>query len=191
MVEEHTGTYILNRSEFFRYSVIVIDDDVTKEKVKFIHVVYSNYEGKVEDGEPRIFDFGIFDNSYTLFNSTHDDKPLYRDKVILFAQIMVFVELTDIELVKVPHKDRIKRPSTFEKKFDNRTGTEVVFVDTSWNKIIVTEGFPVTGHFRVQPYGPGRNMHKLIWIDPFMKKGYRHRGGKSKIENVETPSEAN
>lgn len=58
-------------------------------------------------------------------------------------------------------------------KVINTLPVPIVVVNSNWNiTSIRTEGFDVSGHFRLQPYKTG---HKLIWIDPFKKHGYvRH-----------------
>lgn len=45
---------------------------------------------------------------------------------------------------------------------------------------IRTEGFAVSGHFRLQPCGPGRSKVKLIFISPYEKNGYIRTAEKDK-----------
>lgn len=56
----------------------------------------------------------------------------------------------------------------------------VTIVTSKWNiTTIRTEGFGVSGHFRVQPCGEGRANSKIIFIEPFQKNGYirKAKGG--------------
>ena len=56
--------------------------------------------------------------------------------------------------------------------------TPITIVNSKWNTIIRrTDGFPVSGHFRLQPYNHG-SYYQLIFIEPFMKTGYTRRSGK-------------
>lgn len=58
---------------------------------------------------------------------------------------------------------------------------EVIIVDTLYDENIeVLNPFGVSGHFRNQPIGQGRNETKLIWIDSFMKSGYNRTATKTK-----------
>lgn len=58
-------------------------------------------------------------------------------------------------------------------KYVNETNYPIEILDSTWfTTIIRSEGFRVGGHFRMQPYGPGLSLKKLIWIDPFDKQGY-------------------
>lgn len=57
----------------------------------------------------------------------------------------------------------------------NDTNVPVIIVNSNWNiTSIRTEGFNVSGHFRLQPY-PSENQTKMIFIQPFMKHGYVRR----------------
>jgi hypothetical protein len=52
----------------------------------------------------------------------------------------------------------------------------VTIVNSTWNiTSIRTEGFAVSGHFRLQPCGPGLTETKLILIEPFEKNGYMRK----------------
>jgi len=57
----------------------------------------------------------------------------------------------------------------------NPLKTDLHYVDTLWKQRINTEGFPVRGHFRLQPYK--NNKRKLIWIEAYQKKGYTRKAG--------------
>jgi hypothetical protein len=49
----------------------------------------------------------------------------------------------------------------------------VTIVNTNWNiTSIRTDGFNVSGHFRLQPCGVGFMDRKFVFIQPFKKKGY-------------------
>ncbi len=86
--------------------------------------------------------------------------------VLLFKQ---FVELEDF--VITPRKRRLKVSG---EKYLNDSAYRVHVLDSRWfRNIIRTEGFSVSGHFRLQPYGKGKNQHRLTWIAPYTKKGYK------------------
>lgn len=64
-------------------------------------------------------------------------------------------------------------------KYFNETKSPIEILDSSWfTTIIRTEGFGVTGHFRLQPYGPGRTMKKWVYINDYEKHGYVRRAKK-------------
>jgi hypothetical protein len=58
----------------------------------------------------------------------------------------------------------------------NDVNVPVTIVNSNWNiTSIRTEGFGVSGHFRLQPCGPGLNTTKMILIEPFQKHGYTRK----------------
>lgn len=64
-------------------------------------------------------------------------------------------------------------------KVINDLPLSVTIVNSKWNiTSIRTEGFAVSGHFRVQPVGEGRTQSKIIFIEPFKKNGYKRRASK-------------
>lgn len=64
-------------------------------------------------------------------------------------------------------------------KISNDFKFPIVMVTSKWNiTSIRTEGFGVSGHLRLQPCGPGRSETEMIFIEPFMKNGYKRTAGK-------------
>ena len=58
---------------------------------------------------------------------------------------------------------------------------EFIFVGADWEKETVFQrSITVTGHWRNQPYGPGRTLRKRIWIEAFQKGDFKRRSGKEK-----------
>jgi hypothetical protein len=61
-------------------------------------------------------------------------------------------------------------------KYVNETKYKIEILDSTWFTTIVrSEGFGVTGHFRMQPWGPGMTQRRLQWIEPFEKHGYTRK----------------
>lgn len=61
----------------------------------------------------------------------------------------------------------------------NDLNVPVTIVNSNWNiTSIRTEGFNVSGHFRLQPCGPQFSDIKMIFIEPFKKNGYVRRATK-------------
>lgn len=92
--------------------------------------------------------------------------------------LLCFVELTDNEEVIVPPGR--KYGTVKSGKVINIFPEPITIVNSRWNvKTIRTDGFPVSGHVRLQPFGSGTDRHyKLIYIEPYMKTGYTKRAGK-------------
>lgn len=115
---------------------------------------------------------------------THDDFDASSRK--LFFQLITFMELAEIQQVVVAPG----RKHGTKKQPDNLLNTgrfPITIVNTNWNKKIITEGFPVDGHLRKQAWGPSFSKRRLIWIDPFEKKGYNLEAGKLKDQKLRGP----
>lgn len=95
------------------------------------------------------------------------------DELGIIADIytmLLFIKYCPIEtkIVKQGRKD-----THVGIKYVNESKHDIEILDSTWfTTIIRSEGFGVGGHFRMQPYGPGNAMRKLIWIEPFEKTGY-------------------
>ena len=64
-------------------------------------------------------------------------------------------------------------------KYVNETPVRVEVLDSTWyTNIIRTEGFDVSGFFRLQRVGSGRCDQKLVYVHPFRKHGYKRQARK-------------
>lgn len=85
-------------------------------------------------------------------------------------QCLIFLKLTEPEFIHLPAG---KKHGTRKQGHYNATTFPVTIVDSTWNKYIIrTEGFGVSGHFRMQRHGKGNADLKLTWIKPYQKSGY-------------------
>lgn len=96
-----------------------------------------------------------------------------RDLAWWIAEIMLFKTFllyADVETKVVNSK---RREHHLGIKYTNDSNHKVSILDSTYfTTISRTEGFGVKGHFRLQPYGPGRTRRRLQWIPDFEKKGY-------------------
>jgi hypothetical protein len=114
------------------------------------------------------FGFDLQDDGY-YFDEQHAES---FNRV---AKIMTFVELGDIDVVRLD-KGANNGKAKKDGKITNTSAYTVYVVDSSWNKLIIrTDGFAVMGHFRLQACGAGLTDRKLIWINAFEKHGYTRR----------------
>lgn len=96
----------------------------------------------------------------------------YVDEFSEITKIIVFINLGDIEVTEI-ERNKSNGKSKKEGKIVNKFDLSVFVVDSSWNQLIIrSDGFAVSGHFRMQPCGKGMLNRKLIWINAFQKKGY-------------------
>lgn len=119
----------------------------------------------------KYYVFGIDVVNGRLIYPEDEKNRDFEDEMMNMVRLILFTELSDIETVVIApgQSSGTKR----EGKHLNESQVPVTIVDSSWNKKIVREnGFTVRGHLRLQPYGPGMQYRKYIYIDEFEKKGY-------------------
>lgn len=88
-----------------------------------------------------------------------------------FIHICGFLRYCDVETKILAPKEKHK--DAFSVKYFNETKSKIEILDSTWfTNIIRTEGFGVSGHLRLQPYGPGMTKKKFIYIKAYEKEGY-------------------
>lgn len=112
--------------------------------------------------------------------------PVSMKSLAVFFGLAVptFLEFAEVETVTIGQKSAIgKRYKFDDEKYINYLDAEVEIIDSRWFRSIVRDQeFGVSGHFRLQPYGPGRAKRKLVYIKDFIKHGYHRRAGASDAE---------
>jgi hypothetical protein len=122
------------------------------------------------------YDLGI--HGANDFN-TEESAAIIAMAVFMAVALPTFLEFAELETVTLSGKpNEAKRAKIGDEKYLNLMDVPVEIIDSRWfRKISRDEEFGVSGHFRLQPYGPGRTQRKLIYINDFIKKGY-HREAK-------------
>lgn len=94
-------------------------------------------------------------------------RKVWVAEIILFLLFIKYCEI-ETKVIKAEKKDH-----HIGVKYVNETKSDVTILDSTWFTTIVrSEGFGVSGHFRMQPYGPGMSLRRLQWISAFEKDGY-------------------
>lgn len=107
-------------------------------------------------------------------SSNFGTDELFTKNEMLIYKIMCFLYLTENEEYIVPPNSRAGTRK--EGKVVNKSNFPITMVTSKWNITSVrTDGFMVSGHFRLQPTKRG---HKMIYIEPFEKHGYIRRAKK-------------
>jgi hypothetical protein len=89
--------------------------------------------------------------------------------------VLPFLTFAECE-TKVINAETGHRAKVNNEKYVTDIKSNVEIVDSNWfTTIIHSNGFNVSGHFRLQPIGHGRNERRLIWIKDFEKHGYTRR----------------
>lgn len=187
-VKSQRSTYMLGRNEFFRFVVnegkeiyalhFYQDPSIPEQELKMersLNVPLADFYGYKFDTFIIYINHERFPDGFIPDNKLlWGQDPENHER---FLKLMLFIELSEpeIHIVKDNGKVKLVNPAKGfdEGKIKNESGLEVTLVNTLWNKIVVRDtGFSVRGHIRIQPYGPGREHYKPIWIDEFQKSGY-------------------
>lgn len=177
---------VINNAKLIDINSIKENLDVANIDFTYLSVLLNNDEA----GIIRYFRFGsdinfcymrnlkLFDskkavienNNYSYLSKGFQLKE--SDDSIFAIQILTYLIYGDITNRFIPANSSIKQGYS---RFLNNSKTNITFVDTLWKQRISTEGFKVSGHFRLQPIGEGRLKRKLIWIEEFEKHGYNRK----------------
>lgn len=102
--------------------------------------------------------------------------------VFMGVAVPTFLEFAEVETVTLGGKPNVsKRYKADDEKYLNLIDIPVEIIDSRWfRKISSDKEFGVSGHFRLQPYGPGNAKRKLVYIADFVKHGYHRRATREK-----------
>lgn len=104
---------------------------------------------------------------------SHEDT---KDIAPFIYALLCFIKLSDHDEIVVPAGS--KHGTRKEGKLINSTKQPITIVNSRWNTTVrMIDSFPVRGHLRLQPYGEGNKLRKLIFIEPFTKNGYKRTYG--------------
>jgi hypothetical protein len=121
------------------------------------------------DARWYFFSIHLAEDSYSLPPFTV--APFTKDTWIEFIKMIIFTELSELETVMLEPNQKIGTKKTG--KYLNESKSRVVIVDSAWSKkLIKSDGFLVSGHSRLQPFGEKNKYRKYIWIDTYTKEGY-------------------
>jgi len=155
-------TFILHDNSFIRFN-----KSPTGMHFTMISFQYSNTKGG--EGMMDIDMFFTTEDGTQVSDKVNPDRIEMVEKLIY--RLLCFLYLTENdEVIVEPGRKTGTRKSG---KIVNTLPFPLTIVDSRWNTTVIrTEGFPVSGHFRIQPCGPQMSQHKLIFIEPFQKNGY-------------------
>jgi len=91
-------------------------------------------------------------------------------------KVVAYIFLSEIELKILPINGK-HGTATHPDRLKNDSSKPLTIVSDKWNTVTLRVGdFGVTGHFAWRAAGVGRVERRLIWIDSYVKHGYKKRG---------------
>jgi len=167
-------TILINENLFYRYYITPTS----------ILCLWVTTEPIVHEGEQRMY------MKYTTFRINTEEghlsypveNPFAVELFTNFIQHLIFLEFSELETITL--KPNMKIGTKKEGRYLNESKSDVVIVDSTWNRIIIKVGeFGVQGHLRWQPYGGvGSTKRKLIYIKEYTKEGYTRNAKKETTE---------
>jgi len=105
----------------------------------------------------------------------------FNKKITNVIIISMFKKYAEVETKIIKGESRIDGKRN--EKIINSLKSNIIYLDSKWfTNIVKSDGFKVSGHFRLQPKknDVGEWTKEIIWINDFEKTGYT---SKAKIEN--------
>lgn len=161
-ISERKVTFIFPDDSFLRMMI-------QEKTMSFIHVKITEKNVKANHAMMKWVMFYL--NRFTGEQCDHFNHIDVKEIEEFVYKLLCFMYLTENEETYLtPGQKHGTRKSG---KIINQLTVPITIVDSKWNiTSIRTEGFEVSGHFRLQPCGPGMQQTKLIFIEPFEKNGY-------------------
>ena len=109
--------------------------------------------------------------SYYDADFTEDEIINIDNTTILLIKTLVYLFLADMDINIVQANS--KHGKTKKDKVVNNSNHSLHIVSNKWNKMTIISGpIPVSGHFRLQPFGTNRSKCRLIFINPHNRNKY-------------------
>lgn len=152
---------------------------ITEEMLYFTNLSFKLNKGSKDYGQAYWIIFYVNRETGEMcehFNSD-DVKNIER---FVYA-LMAFFYLTDNEFKVLEPKQ--KYGTRKSGKIINSLPIPLTIVNKNWNTTLIRAGeFQVSGHYALRWTGKGRKTPKVIYIEPYMKKGYIRKSGK--LQNI-------
>lgn len=128
---------------------------------------------KTEDGQVH----------YDINNISDQTDENVASFAVMFGRVIpAFIEFAETETIVLNSAMPGKRKVYLDEKYITNAKLDVEIIDSTWYRELVHIGdFNVTGHFRLQPYGPMNSLRKLIYVKDFVKHDYHRIAKKEKV----------
>lgn len=176
---DENGAFVIQDKMCIRYDI---------SSGKDISVVIFNWETKNGRVDMIPFSFPLMNSETTIEDPSVQEKNDDNIEEVLelqqlFYKLLIFKHYALVRLAPMKPNQKIKLNPKINagESIKNECPINITFMDSLWDKTIIVAGdFKVSGHLRMQPYGPRENptYYELIWIDQYNKHSYVRRAGK-------------
>ena len=132
----------------------------------------ATYEESYEKNVNNIWISNHYFNKENIEQTESGVKNWAYSKVCIVIMIYLFKKYANVETKIIPGESMIGK--TKADKIINDFKSKITYLDSKWfTNIVKSDGFKVSGHFRLQPKKvDGSWTKEIIWIDDFEKTGY-------------------
>jgi hypothetical protein len=132
-------------------------------------------QAKIPEGE--VIHFRLIESE--TIKSIPDLNNWVMNHVEVCLAILTFKQFAEVEVKHIGGKKYPKKTKINNEKYLNDSNHQIDVLDSRWfTETIRTEGFSVSGHFRLQPCGKNKDQRKLIYIKDYKKNGYHRKAKK-------------
>lgn len=191
LIAEKIAWYLFDNSEKLMTKMWPFLNNLTDSTGVIIWRDFTFFYNKFNDGDTAIilyfiskkdtWEYGLFTKEKTEEGVRgNSQKSVLSNMAFVFGTLILpFLEFAECETKVVNSTGNKKAVVNYEKYISN-IPSNIEIVDSNWfTTLIRSDAFKVSGHFRLQPVGPGRTGRKMTWIKDFEKHGYTRR---SKLE---------
>lgn len=153
---EGESTYILPNNEMLR----------ARFYKGYKHLIFIKGNSDNSELDYSVFSVKDVDGEYLLHCSDKvnvDFDYIYR--------ILLFIYFSEREEVLLKPKE--KHGTNKSGKIINTTSNDLIYVTSRWNKTVVSSPFSVKGHMAIRRVGEKRSGIKIVYIEPYIKRGYK------------------
>jgi hypothetical protein len=189
LIAETVSGYLFKHAEPIMEKLWKFIPDIPDQTGVILWRDWTYFFKKFDDGEQSVVMYMIchgIQGEVGLVIKDKDDKTRVRGNppeesrakamgFLMSTLILPFLEFAECE-TKIINSKHARRTVVGKDKYVTDIPLNIKVVDSNWFTTIVrSEGFNVSGHFRLQPVGAERSQRKLVWIKDFEKHGYTKR----------------
>lgn len=178
MFDEHLAKGIGNKSEWQSGCLRVVRG--ADNGLGFMHVCFHLDEGSKLHGQ------ALFTYYYVNIKTGEQCSDFYTNKNVqdleeLTYKMLCFIFLSENEFVEIA-PGRSNGATKKQGKIVNDLSVPITIINSKWNVTSIrTEGFSVSGHFKLVWTGEGRKVSKMVFVQPYEKNGYVRKAANQSI----------
>ena len=112
----------------------------------------------------------LYEHPHFVLNQGTDKKFAMESLLVLPINIYSFKHFAELKAKQLPPKGKLK---DFHCRYKSDLNIPINLLTENWyTESCQNHPFVVRGHWRMQACGEGLSERKLIYVNPFMKKGY-------------------